>query len=74
MFKLTSFSMQRPRYEITQSSALDWLVAAHAAAEMKLRSLSEVERGAFALRMQALFRRCACGPDKIERRGHVSAH
>jgi predicted naringenin-chalcone synthase len=73
MLTLRNFSLRRPRHEVSQEHALEWLVRAHAAAESKLQGLSSDERGAFAQRMRAFFRRCACGPDKIAKRGHSFA-
>ena len=70
---LTNFSMRRPRYEISQRSALAWLGGIHAASEAKSRSLSDGERAAFALRFSKLVERCACGPERIGARGHVTA-
>jgi len=73
MLTLTQFSMQRPEFEISQERALAWLAEIHAAAEAKLEGWPVEERDAFALRMQKLLQRCACGPDKISKRGHVSS-
>jgi predicted naringenin-chalcone synthase len=73
MLMLTNFSMQRPRHEISQRSALHWLAEIHAASEAKSRSLSDGERATFAARFRKLVERCACGPDKIGARGHVTA-
>ncbi len=71
MLTLCNFSVQRPRYQITQSRALAWLAEVHAASQATLESLSPSERDAFALRMHKLIGRCACGPDKVGSRGHV---
>jgi len=73
MLMLTNFSMRRPQYELSQRSALQWLGEIHAASEAKLQSLSDSERAAFALRFSKLVERCACGPDRIGARGHVTA-
>jgi predicted naringenin-chalcone synthase len=73
MLLLTDFSPQRPLYEVSQKRALAWLVEIHAAAEAALHGLSASERAAFATRLAKLVERCACGPDKIGARGHVTA-
>jgi len=73
MLMLTNFSMRRPQHEISQRSALRWLGEIHAASEAKSQSLSDSERAAFALRFCKLVERCACGPEKIGARGHVTA-
>ena len=73
MFMLTNFSVRRPQYELSQERALHWLSELHASAETTLRGWSEQERTAFAARFSKLLERCACGPDRIQRRGHVSA-
>ena len=73
MLILSNFSIQRPRYQITQEAALEWLTHTHAAAEATLRSWSLAERDVFADRLRKLVQRCACGPEKIGSRGHVSA-
>jgi predicted naringenin-chalcone synthase len=73
MITLSNFSIQRPEGQITQQAALEWLTRIHAAAEARLQSWSTVERDAFADRLSKLVQRCACGPDKIGSRGHVSA-
>lgn len=73
MLMLTNFSMRRPQYEISQRSALAWLAEIHAASEARLKSLSDSERAAFAARFTKLIERCACGPEKIGARGHVTA-
>jgi predicted naringenin-chalcone synthase len=71
MLTLGNFSMQRPRHEIAQNRALDWLVDIHAAAQATIESLSDSERDVFAVRLRKVIQRCACGPDKIGSRGHV---
>src|SRR4051794_14385665 len=73
MLMLTNFSMRRPQYEISQRCALAWLTEIHAASEARLKSLSDSERAAFAARFTKLIERCACGPEKIGARGHVTA-
>lgn len=73
MLTLSNFSRQRPRYQIAQSRALEWLAQIHAASQATSDGLSASERDAFAARMSKLIQRVACGPDKIGVRGHVSA-
>ena len=73
MFILSNFSSQKPRYQIEQGLALEWLTQAHASAQATIENLSPTEREVFAARMGKLVQRCACGPDKIATRGHVSA-
>ena len=73
MLMLTNFSVQRPQYELPQQRALHWLSELHATSEATLKGLSEQERAAFAVRFGKLLERCACGPDKIGKRGHVTA-
>jgi len=72
MLMLTNFSMQRPEYELRQERALKWLVELHGVAERTLKGQSEVEQAAFAAHYAKLLDRCACGPDRISKRGHVS--
>jgi predicted naringenin-chalcone synthase len=73
MLLLSNFSLHRPRYQIAQSRALEWLAQIHAASQAASEGLSASERDAFAARMSKLIQRVACGPDKIGARGHVSA-
>ena len=73
MLTLTDFSMQRPAYQIAQTRALHWLTEIHSLSEAALKGLSEHERDIFAQRFAKLVQRCACGPDKIGSRGHVTA-
>jgi predicted naringenin-chalcone synthase len=73
MLMLTDFSMQRPLHEIAQRRALQWLSEIHATSQATLAGLSDSERSAFAERMARLIERCACGPEKIGARGHVSS-
>ncbi|MET0793181.1 MAG: 3-oxoacyl-[acyl-carrier-protein] synthase III C-terminal domain-containing protein [Polyangiaceae bacterium] len=72
MFKLDSFSVQRPRYQIAQGQALGWLAGIHAAAQATLESQNASTRDAFAERLRKLIDRCACGPTQIGSRGHVT--
>ena len=67
---LTGFAATRPRYELSQARSLDWLVAAHTEAEATRAGLAGDEKAAFATRIARVIQRCACAPDKIERRGH----
>ena len=73
MLMLTNFSVRRPQYELRQGRALDWLSEVHSQAEATLKGLSEPERAAFAARYAKLVERCACSPERISKRGHVSA-
>ena len=73
MLMLTNFSMRRPQYEISQRSALAWLAEIHAASEAHSKALPASERAVFAARFRKLIERCACGPEKIGARGHVTA-
>jgi len=73
MLMLSNFSVRRPQYELRQKRALDWLSEVHSLAEATLKGLTEPERAAFASRYAKLLERCACGPERIGQRGHVSA-
>jgi predicted naringenin-chalcone synthase len=73
MLMLTNFSLRRPEHGIAQERALAWLTEIHAASEAALRALSDSERAAFAARFSKLVERCACAPEKIGARGHVTA-
>lgn len=73
MLTLSNFSIQRPRFQITQQRALEWLAQIHAASQASSEGLSATERDLFAVRMGKLLQRVGCGPDKIGARGHVSA-
>lgn len=73
MLLMTNFSVRRPQYELRQERALEWLAGVHSRAEGTLKGLSEAEQTAFAVRFAKLLGRCACGPDRISKRGHVSA-
>ncbi len=66
---LTRFSMTPPRYEASQARILEWLADAHAESEAALANLSSDDRDELRVRMGRLIRRCACGPDRIARRG-----
>ena len=71
MLVLGNFSTQRPRYEIAQARALEWLAEVHSASEATRQSLPELERKAFAERYTKLLQRTACGPERIGSRGHA---
>jgi predicted naringenin-chalcone synthase len=73
MLLLTHFSPRRPAHEIAQTQALEWLSEIHAGSEAQAHALSASERAEFAARFSKLLQRVACGPDKIGKRGHVSA-
>src|SRR6478752_5150680 len=73
MLMLTNFSVRRPQYELRQSRALDWLSELHSQSEATLKGLSEPDRAAFATRYAKLVERCACSPERISQRGHVTA-
>jgi len=62
MLMLSNFSVRRPKHELPQQRALDWLSELHATAEATRGGLSEQERTAFAARYRKLLERCACGP------------
>src|SRR3954462_11587209 len=65
--------MRRPSHEIEQGRSLEWLARAHAASEATKRSLDESAERDFEERLRKVLLRCACGPDKIAKRGHVLA-
>lgn len=73
MLMLMNFSVRRPQYELSQQRALEWLVAVHSHAEGTLKDLSQTEKAAFRARFAKLIERCACGPERIRTRGHVTA-
>jgi len=73
MLTLANFSIQKPRYQIAQSRALEWLCEVHTAAQTSIESLAIEERAQFSSRMGRLISRVGCGADKIGTRGHVSA-
>jgi predicted naringenin-chalcone synthase len=72
MLMLMNFSVQRPQYELPQQRALQWLSELHGVAEGTLKGLSLPEQAAFTTRFAKLLERCACGPDRIGNRGHVT--
>jgi predicted naringenin-chalcone synthase len=72
MLMLTNFSVRRPQYELPQQRALHWLTELHATSEAALRGFSNLERAAFAARFEKLVERCACGSNRIGKRGHVT--
>jgi predicted naringenin-chalcone synthase len=65
---LSRFASRRPLYETSQQRSLEWLAAAHCAAE---GARSDAERDAFAVRIKKVIDRCACGTAAIGSRGHV---
>jgi len=73
MMMLMNFSVRRPQYELRQERALEWLSEVHSRAEGTLNGLSEPEQALFATRFAKVLERCGCGPDRISKRGHVSA-
>ncbi|HEY0466643.1 MAG TPA: hypothetical protein VGC79_20690, partial [Polyangiaceae bacterium] len=73
MLMLQNFCVRRPHYELAQPRALHWLCEQHSLAEATLKGLSADEQQAFATRFAKLVERCACGPDRIAKRGHVAA-
>jgi predicted naringenin-chalcone synthase len=73
MLMLTNFSVRRPQFELAQQGALRWLVELHSLAESAQKNFSDAERAAFAERYSKRVERCACGSDKISKRGHVTA-
>jgi predicted naringenin-chalcone synthase len=68
---LTDFSMTRPAHQVAQGPSLEWLAAVHAASQATLDSLDRSACRALEERLGKVIARCACGPDKIARRGHV---
>lgn len=70
MLRLSNFALRRPRHEIAQKAALDWLVDAHVASRTGAEGLSASERDAFATQLGKLMQRCGCQPDRIRARGH----
>jgi len=73
MLLLTNFAPGPTLREIPQARALEWLAEIHADAEAAARGLDSREQAAFAVGFGRLLRRVGCGPDKIGKRGHVSA-
>ncbi len=55
--------------ELSQAASLAWLARAHAQSEATLSGLDDAARDAFELRMQRIIGHCACGSDRIARRG-----
>lgn len=70
---LTRFATTRPKLVLPQRRTLDWLAAAHAAAEARLNGLDEEHRRAFEARIHAVLERVGCGPDRIAQRGASTA-
>jgi predicted naringenin-chalcone synthase len=70
---LTNFSLRRPAHEVDQRGSLDWLAMVHAASQATLESLDPGAERAFEGRLRNVIERCACGPDRIARRGHAIA-
>ncbi len=70
---LSSFSSRRPAYESDQRASLDWIAEAHATSTAVREGLTEPARVALRDRLRRVIGRCACGPDHIQRRGHVLA-
>lgn len=68
---LTDFVSRRSLHEVDQDRSLDWLVKVHAASETALQSLDASASRALEERLRKAVGRCACGPDKIARRGHA---
>ena len=73
MLLLSDFSIHRPRYELAQARSLAWLAQIHTAAQASIESLSDEEHKVFETRLGKLIERCACGPNKISKRGYVLA-
>jgi predicted naringenin-chalcone synthase len=67
---LTRFVSTPPRYEMTQDQSLEWLVAAHVASEGTRAGLDAAARTRLGGQLARALRRCACGPDRIARRGY----
>ncbi|MBA3539466.1 MAG: naringenin-chalcone synthase [Deltaproteobacteria bacterium] len=68
---LTDFRATRPRHEVSQVRLLAWLVDAHVEAETARAELDGAARAAFASRMAAAVKHCACPPAQIGTRGVV---
>ena len=66
---LTSFVATPPRYAVMQARSLEWLAVAHVESETTLKRLDPEARERFAARIKRAIARCACAPDKINRRG-----
>jgi predicted naringenin-chalcone synthase len=66
---LTRFVATRPRYATSQTASLEWLAAAHTAAETTRKKLDASERARFMERIERAMSRCACKSDKIGSRG-----
>lgn len=66
---LSRFHVTRPRYEMTQARAFEWLSSAHATAEAVRAGMAPEGRDAFAARIAHAFERCGCPPAAIARRG-----
>lgn len=65
--------MTRPQHELGQADTLDWLAEIHAASRATELNLDAAAQREFADRLRTVIARCACGPDKIAKRGHVVA-
>jgi predicted naringenin-chalcone synthase len=70
---LTRFVATSPRFTVAQARSLEWLAAVHAEAEAKLANLDAAGRVRFAAKIRRAIERCACGADKIGRRGQSVA-
>ena len=66
---ITRFRATRPRYELTQKRSLEGVTLAHAQAEASGDELDDASHAAFASRIARVIGRCACPPEKIDRRG-----
>ncbi len=66
---LTRFVATRPRHEIAQARSLDWLAHVHVEAEATRHDLSPGDKLRFRERIDRVLAHCACGPDKITKRG-----
>jgi predicted naringenin-chalcone synthase len=68
---ITDFQVIRPRYQSAQQQAVEWLAAAHAAAEQGIRAQeAQFDSEKFRAQIRKLINRYGCGSDKIGFRGH----
>jgi predicted naringenin-chalcone synthase len=65
---ITRFVATRPRHELAQARALEWVASAHAEAEAARDP--RVDAKYRQREVARLLARVACGPDRIARRGH----
>jgi predicted naringenin-chalcone synthase len=75
-FYLVALDSKRPQYVSLQTHGLDWLAAAHTYAEFERRKALgndlDFEPDAFHSYMRKALSRFGCGPEKIEKRAHIT--